>query len=125
MHLSTLLLIGLGSGIGGMLRYLVSYAFPMKAPGYMPWGTLLVNLIGSYLIGYAYNYARIIDLPLEWRLFIIAGLLGGFTTFSAFSIETLGMIERGQWPMAMGYAGASVMLGLLAAWLGVMTGSSH
>ncbi len=125
MQITTLFLIGLGSFIGGVLRYIISFALPVKAPGYVPWGTFAVNIIGSFLIGYAYHYSRIVGIPLEWRLFIITGILGGFTTFSAFSIETLGMIERGHSFTAFAYAGSTVVLGLLAAWLGTLAGASH
>jgi CrcB protein len=125
MQITTLLLIGLGSFIGGVLRYIVSFALPIKAPGYVPWGTFAVNIIGSFLIGYMYHYTRVLALPLEWRLFVITGILGGFTTFSAFSIETLGMIERGHGLTAVAYAGSTVLLGLLAAWLGTVAGASH
>lgn len=125
MHLTTLILIGLGSFIGGVFRYLVSLALQGKGPMNFPWGTLVVNLAGSFLIGYAYHYSRITTLSPEWRLFFITGILGGFTTFSAFSIETFGMAERGEWPLAIAYAGTSVILGLLAAWLGASTGTAH
>jgi len=125
MPLSTLLFVGLGSFIGGILRYSVSLAMPVQSPGYIPWPTLVVNIIGSFLIGYAYQYARIVAWPIEWRLFFITGFLGGFTTFSAFSIETLGLLERGHWTWAGAYAAGSVILGLLAAWAGTQFGTSH
>src|SRR5690606_19104552 len=96
MQLSTVLVIGLGSFLGGIARYIVSYLLQAREPLYFPWGTLFVNLAGSFCIGLAYSYAQSVSWSLEWRLFIIAGILGGFTTFSALSIETLGLFQRGQ-----------------------------
>lgn len=117
-----LLLIGTGSFIGGVLRYWVSFPFLHKYPHGFPWGTLLVNIIGCFLIGLLYGYAEKGQFPKEWRLFLATGVLGGFTTFSAFSNETVTLFNNGQYGYVMTYVLSSVMVGLLATLLGVYLG---
>ncbi|WP_431283075.1 fluoride efflux transporter CrcB [Humitalea sp. 24SJ18S-53] len=110
-----LLWVALGGAIGSVLRFSVSVvAAGLLGPNY-PWGTLLVNIIGSALIGVAVG----VELSGTARLLLVTGMLGGFTTFSAFSAETLLLWERGWWQAAL-YVGLSVGLGLAAcaiAWV--------
>lgn len=119
MSLKILLLIGTGSFIGGVFRYLVSFPLMHKYPHGFPWGTLMVNVLGCLLIGILYAYADRWYFPKEWRLFLATGLLGGFTTFSAFSNETITLSQNGQTTMAILYILTSVLLGLTATFLGV------
>ena len=119
MSLKILLIIGMGSFCGGALRYLVSFPFLHKYPHGFPWGTLLVNVIGCFCIGLLYGYAERWAFPKEWRLFLATGVLGGFTTFSAFSNETVTLFNNGQYGYAITYVLASVLIGLALTFLGV------
>ncbi|MCS6990074.1 MAG: fluoride efflux transporter CrcB [Chloroherpetonaceae bacterium] len=112
--MKTLLGIGVGSFIGGTLRYLVAQWVQTTALSAFPFGTLAVNVIGCFLIGAVFALTEKGFLTIEWRLFLATGLLGGFTTFSAFSNETVAMLRDGQFVYAAVYVGASVALGLLA-----------
>lgn len=99
-----------GGAVGAGARYLVGGAFlRIFGPGF-PWGTLAVNLIGGLLMGILVGVlARESDGGEQARLLLGVGVLGGFTTFSAFGLETLLMIEKGQALIAFGYVGASVI----------------
>ena len=114
-----LLLVMLGGAIGAALRYQVGrHALGLIGPGF-PWGTLTVNLAGGLMIGVLAGTAigGQPDRPL-W-LFLAVGLLGGFTTFSAFSLETFAMIERGDFGIALSYALASVAGSVLLLFAGI------
>ena len=119
------LLIGLGSFIGGVSRYLLSQLIQNKALSAFPYGTLTVNIIGCFLIGIVFGLNERSGLTDEWRLFLATGLLGGFTTFSAFSYESIGLIRDGQSGSALIYIGGSIMLGLLATYGGMLAISSQ
>ena len=112
------LLVALGGGIGAAGRYGVSLAMPLK-PGEWPWATFSVNVAGSLAIGVLAGWLSSRgDAAESWRLFLGVGVLGGFTTFSAYSLETLRMIERGEWPAAAFYVLGSVAAGLAAVAIG-------
>lgn len=116
--MSNFLLVALGGGLGAAGRYGVSLALPAK-PGEWPWATFSINVAGSLLIGVLAGWLSTRgDAGEPWRLFIGVGVLGGFTTFSAYSLETLRMIERGEWPLALAYALGSVAAGLAAVAIG-------
>ncbi len=121
--LPPLLLVALGGGAGAVLRYLVgSWAITTFGPGFA-WGTWLINLGGSFLLGLLAAYlARFAMAGEPLRLLLGVGLLGGFTTFSAFSLELVTMAGRGEAAMAAAYAVSSVAGGVVAAFLGVMLG---
>ncbi|MCW3836426.1 fluoride efflux transporter CrcB [Sphingomonas canadensis] len=118
-----LLLVMLGGAIGAGARHLTGRAMlALLGPGY-PWGTLAVNLAGGFLMGLlAGGVSRIPGGGEQWRLLLGVGVLGGFTTFSAFSLEVMLMLERGEWLGAAGYILASVAgaVAALAAGLAVM-----
>lgn len=118
MSMKILLGIGVGSFVGGALRYLLSQAVQATALSTFPFGTLAVNLIGCFLIGVVFALTDRGFLTVEWRLFLATGLLGGFTTFSAFSNETVAMLREGQLVYAALYVGASVIFGLVSTFLG-------
>jgi len=118
------LLIGLGSFIGGVSRYLLSQLIQNKALTSFPWGTLTVNVIGCLLIGIVFGISERSGLTNEWRLFLATGLLGGFTTFSAFSYESISLIRDGQAGSALLYIGCSIVLGLLATYGGMVAVSN-
>jgi CrcB protein len=116
-----LLLVGVGGGIGAMARYLVGgWVLHQTMQERIPYGTLAVNLIGCLAIGLLAGAAERFEiLTPEARLFLITGVLGGFTTFSAFGYDTMFLLRRGEALAAASYVGASVGLGLLAVWLGL------
>lgn len=117
--LKHILLIGLGGFIGSVLRYFVSKLNNYWEVLSIPIGTLAVNVIGSFLIGLVSAYAlKTGNLSEEMKLFIITGLMGGFTTFSAFSNENVLMMQNGQFAAVALYIGLSVLLGFAAAFLG-------
>ena len=103
-----------GAGLGGMARHGVNLAFlRMAGSGGFPFGTLFINVVGSVLmaalVALASQYG---GLPRNVQLFLATGVLGGFTTFSTFSLETMTLLHRGQWMAAVVYVGASVLAGL-------------
>jgi fluoride exporter len=114
-----LLAIGAGSFIGGVLRYLLTLFVQSRATIAFPFGTLAVNLIGCFLMGLLFALLSKSALGAEWRLFLVTGILGGFTTFSAFSLESVHMLQTAQYGQAMLYILASVLLGLLATFAGI------
>ncbi len=119
-----LMLVGLGGGLGAMLRYVtVNQAARLLGAGF-PFGTLTVNVVGSFLIGIVAG-AILHRLPSEalsideWRALLITGFLGGFTTFSAFSLDVMLLWERRELMAAAGYIGGSVILSIAAVVLGL------
>lgn len=118
--MKTALLVALGGAIGSVLRWMSASWAQSHFPGSpFPWGTLGVNVAGSFAIGVLLTLA----LERAWigpdaRMFLVAGVLGGFTTFSAFSWESLQLLRDGHWPAAAGYVLGSVVLGLGAAFAG-------
>lgn len=116
------LLVMLGGAIGAAMRFqLGRLLFRLAGPGF-PWGTLAANILGGLLMGMLVGWlARHADGGEGWRLLLGVGLLGGFTTFSAFSLEMVNMIERGAWALALGYALFSVLASVLALFGGLMT----
>jgi CrcB protein len=116
-----LLLVGFGGAIGAMARYLVGgWVLHHAIQERLPWGTLAVNLLGCLAIGLLAGAAERFEiLTPEARLFLVTGVLGGFTTFSAFGYDTVFLLRRGEALVAAGYVGASVGLGIAAVWLGL------
>jgi fluoride exporter len=105
--------VGAGSAVGGILRHVLAELFTHD-PGKFPWGILTVNVVGCLAMGVA--FALIEKTPL--KLLIMTGLLGGFTTFSAFSAITLDLALKQRWDLAGSYVAASVIGCLLAVWAG-------
>lgn len=112
----TYLAIALGGALGSVLRYAVQSALRPVSGGF-PWGTLTVNLVGSFLIGLCAALAE--RQGGSWiRPWLMVGVLGGFTTFSAFSLENVHLLRGGQLALTFAYLLASVAGGLILAWLG-------
>lgn len=113
-------IVFLGAGIGGALRHGVNVlAAKLLGLGF-PYGTLSVNVLGSLAMAVIVEYFALKSgLPQHWRLFLTTGVLGGFTTFSAFSLDTVMLYERGQVALAVGYAAGSVLLSLAAFFAGL------
>ncbi|HRN56606.1 MAG TPA: fluoride efflux transporter CrcB [Agriterribacter sp.] len=113
--LKPLLFIGLGGGIGSILRYAVQSLMSRHTAMVFPIGTFIVNVTGCFLIGLLYGLAAKGSLfNIEWRLFLITGFCGGYTTFSSFSYENIVLLKEGHYLQFSLYAGCSVLLGLLA-----------
>ena len=108
------LLVGFGSFIGGMSRYLVTLFVQNKILSTFPYGTLAVNIIGCFLIGVIYGLSERGNMNPEWRVFLATGIMGGFTTFSSFSNETVSMLRDAEYLPAFFYVAFSVMVGLAA-----------
>ena len=112
-----LITVGLGGALGAMARYLVGQLTQRLLGTGFPWGTLAANISGCFLIGIAYGLLQTAEASTP-RLFIIVGVLGGFTTFSAFGYETLELLkENGAGPAAAN-VGLQIGVGLSAVWLG-------
>ena len=112
--LKSLLIVGLGSFIGGVLRYALSVYIKNNCSQGFPWGTLLVNLIGCLVMGLILALFREYGSTGNmWCLLLTTGLCGGFTTFSAFANEGLQMLQNGNLMAFVGYLSASLCLGLL------------
>ena len=114
------LAIALGGALGSVLRFAaVSYFTPLLNYRF-PLGTFFVNMLGSLLIGIAYVVlVEKTSFPAEYRLFVLTGVLGGFTTFSTFSLEILQLWQDGHAFNALVYAASSVVLGLVMAFVGM------
>jgi len=118
-----LFFIALGGAIGAVLRYSVSKGVHALAGSGFPYGTLTVNVLGSLLMGFLYIILiERVSNNLPLRATLIIGFLGAFTTFSTFSIETFNLLENGEAFKAFTNILVSVLLCLLAAWLGVILG---
>ena len=108
------LAVFLGGGLGAMARFAVGMLMSKVATGAFPWGTLAANLIGAFLIGALSEVLALrTDLSLVYRYFLVTGFLGGFTTFSAFSLEASVMIERGDYMLFVAYV-LSSLIGTIA-----------
>lgn len=113
------LIVFFGAGVGGVLRHGVNVLAPRVGVA-LPYGTLFVNVVGSFLAGLVLGYlASRGDAAQAWRLFLITGVLGGFTTFSAFSLDVVLLFERGAPTDAAIYAAASFAGSIAAAILGL------
>ena len=117
--LKQLLLIGAGGFIGSVARYLVSRLNTRIEWFAIPLGTLTVNVVGSLLIGFLIGISEKSPiLTVEWRMFLMVGLCGGFTTFSSFTGENLMLLKNGQILPLLLYTGLSILLGFTAVYLG-------
>jgi len=120
--LKQLLLIGTGGFIGSVARYLVSRLNTRIDWLSIPIGTLTVNVLGSLLIGFLIGISEKSPiLTVEWRMFLMVGLCGGFTTFSSFSGENLVLMKNGQILPLLLYTGLSIFLGFVAVYLGYIS----
>jgi CrcB protein len=114
-----LLLVVIGGGIGAGIRHLTNMgALRLVGPNY-PWGTIVINIVGSFVMGLFIAMLARRGGSNELRLFVATGILGGFTTFSAFSLDFATLWERGATLPAFGYALASVVGAILALFLGL------
>ena len=121
--MKTLVFIAFGGAFGAVLRYGASSSvYALLGRGF-PYGTLFVNVAGSMLIGLlSVLMLERMSVGPEWRAAVLVGVLGSFTTFSTFSLETLNLLEQGEITAALLNMVASVLLCLMAVWLGVIIG---
>jgi CrcB protein len=111
------LIVALGSSIGGILRYSISDMVYKYSPSLFPYGTLFVNILGSFLLGFVLFYLDAVKLiSTEMRLFLTVGLCGGLTTFSTFSFETIKLVQDSEYLLA----GTNVLLNVLITLLAVL-----
>ena len=118
-NVKILLLIGSGGFVGSVFRYLLSQTIHNKFLSAFPFGTMSVNIIGSLLIGVVYGLVEKGNISPEARLFLATGILGGFTTFSAFTMDALKLLQDGLWLESISYILLSVVLGVAATFLGI------
>lgn len=112
----TLLYVAIGGAIGSVARALVTYAIPS---GRLPWATILVNIVGSLLIGWLIaRFSALGEDGVRAHSFWVVGVCGGFTTFSSFSWQTFEQMQKGHWGLAVANVVLSVLVCLLATWLG-------
>ena len=118
-------LVALGGALGASGRFVIGGWLTRAAGNGFPWGTLAVNVTGSFLMGLlAGLFALVWSAPQDLRLFLTTGILGGFTTFSAFSLDVSLLWERGESSHALAYAAGSVMLSVFALFSGLAFGRS-
>lgn len=119
--LASILAIAAGAALGALLRWQLGLRLNALWPA-LPLGTLAANLVGGYCIGLALGWlAQHPELPPQWRLFLVTGLLGGLTTFSTFSAEVVEQLQSGRWSWALATAGLHLLGSLALTALGLAT----
>lgn len=114
------IIVGTGGFLGSVLRYLMAVALTRWFPSPFPWGTFVVNVVGSLIIGLVFGFSQRYNwADPAWRLFLATGFCGGFTTFSAFAMENVQLLQAGSYAMLFTYVLACVALCLLAVVLGL------
>jgi CrcB protein len=119
--LRTIFIVGTGGFIGSVMRYLVQYFVEKGMTSTFPLGTLIANIAGSFVIGIVFALAEKGNLlSAEWRIFLVVGVCGGFTTFSSFAYNNFTMIKEQSFMQLLINVGGSLFLGILAVYLGVI-----
>jgi CrcB protein len=122
---TTWLAVAIGGALGSLARFWLAAAMTVLTGPRFPWGTLLINILGSFIIGLVAAVTLVparIPMHPDVRVFLMVGVCGGFTTFSAFSLQTLELLQSGEILPAGGYIVGSVVLCLLAVWFGWFIG---
>ncbi|TMI68619.1 MAG: fluoride efflux transporter CrcB [Bacteroidetes bacterium] len=115
-----ILLVGIGGGMGSIVRYLCQRWFAFNYPAHFPWATFAVNITGCLLIGIFWGLSfKSFSGNESWKLFLMTGICGGFTTFSAFTLEGIGLLREEKPGLFFFYVIGSVTLGLLATYGGM------
>lgn len=116
-----ILAIACGGGLGAVLRHFLNNAVTAWLGAGFPWGIFAINVLGSFAMGVLVAlFAHVWELPQEMKAFLTVGILGGFTTFSTFSLDVVTLIERGATGAAALYAGGSVVLAVAALYAGMI-----
>jgi fluoride exporter len=114
-----IILVAVGGASGALVRYWAGIALHSALGPRLPWGTFVVNITGSFLVGFVMTILGTqISVSPNWRILIVTGFLGAYTTFSALEYETLALIENQRGPTALLYVILSLIVGLAAVWLG-------
>jgi CrcB protein len=117
--MTLVLFVAVGGALGAVARYGLSGWVQSVAGGTFPWGTLVVNVLGCFLLGFAFRVLQLSAVSPALRGAVTVGFLGAFTTFSTFGLETVGLLQDGRWARAVAYAGGSVAVGLVAVLAGL------
>src|SRR5271170_3546279 len=118
------LFVALGGAIGSTVRYLVSGWFAARFGPVFPYGTFVINVTGSFIIGLFLAFAQDrVTLSPYWRLFFAVGVLGGYTTFSTFEYESVRLLQNGEMLLAAGYVVGSVVIGAIGTVAGIAVGT--
>lgn len=118
--------VAIGGMIGTLLRYWINLVITARFGEWMPWGTISINISGSFIIGLFAALTEVggrVAVPPEIRLFVLVGICGGYTTFSSFSLQTLALFQAGEPGRAIANVMVSVFLCLLAVWAGFSFGT--
>lgn len=122
--MSKYFVVMLGGAIGAVSRFIIGSLVSRFYPSPFPFGTFLINITGSFLIGVLMTvFQNRPALHMNWRLFLVTGILGGYTTFSSFEWEALTSLRNGTETIGFLYIGLSVVLGLAGAWFGLLIGN--
>ncbi len=122
MGMTGVLWVALGGALGSSARYLASRWLGEAATGSYPWGTFTVNVVGCLLIGLLTVALQRSGLGDGWKLLLVTGFCGGFTTFSTFASENLALMRASDWLVCAAYVTLSLWLGIAAVWLGTKLG---
>lgn len=121
-----ILLVGAGGAAGSIARFLLQYFIGRYYPSSFPWGTLVVNVVGCFIIGVVYAFGEKGNvLAPEIRVLLATGFCGGFTTFSSFAYENISLMRDGELFYTFMYVAASIIVGFLAAYMGVLIVKSY
>jgi CrcB protein len=118
-------LVAFGGAVGSVARYLVGTALVAMLGPSFPWGTLTVNVTGAFAAGVLLGVGDVRGVPDATRLLLLTGFLGGYTTFSAFAVETMRLAEQQGALVAGGNVGANLVVGIAAAALGIVVGRAY
>jgi len=120
INLGIFIAVGMGGFLGAIFRFTISGWIQKSSASLFPFGTLGVNILGSFIIGFMFLYFQHINLSIHQKAMFVTGLLGALTTFSTFSWETLFMMQEGLWGRALSNIGLNIFLCLGATFLGMI-----